>query len=150
MSVLDTLHICVMSLLDTSPKNQRDHNFLSCAHQGFDGCWNLELLIQNVLPVRGHGIGCAGDAKCLRMQSSQACVDAIYSMCGYPLGSCDRQRTGVGSRGAWKVGRQFFGTADCANQPSTPQPSKVRNVSWNLEYLCSVHLNNFGAEAVSR
>ena len=33
MSVLDTLHICVMSLLDTSPKNQRDHNFISCAPQ---------------------------------------------------------------------------------------------------------------------
>ena len=31
---------------------------------GFDGCWNLELLIQNVLRVRGHGIGCAGDTKC--------------------------------------------------------------------------------------
>jgi hypothetical protein len=56
---------------------------------GFDWCLNFELLILKVLPVWGHdGVGCAGVYECSMIQSSQTCIDAIYSMSGYPLGIC--------------------------------------------------------------
>ncbi len=50
---------------------------------GYDVCWNFELLIQDVLPVWGHGVGCA--------VATDNAEEEVHGELGKFDGSCSEQ-----------------------------------------------------------
>ncbi len=91
-----------------------------------------------MLSVRGHGVGCAGDAEFLGSDHlKHVCMPFTTQCVGIPLAVATDNAVKEVHGELGKLAGRF---SEQLIVPNSPQLNQVKSgMCWDLEYLCSVH-----------